>query len=93
MDRRTRRFAQLSAVALIMAAGVGLYTYSLQDRLDAAMESFSALEQDRNIWKSKAEQAEGVVDNASESLNQCSAEVETLKSRLAVSLTPDGSRL
>lgn len=94
MDRRARTFAQLLAVALIIIAGVGLYTYSLQDRLDATMDSFGALEQDRNLWKSKAEQAEGIIDTASASLNQCTAEVENLKSRIAVSAPAlfDGSR-
>jgi hypothetical protein len=72
--------------------GVGLYTYSLQDRLDATMESFSALEQDRNLWKSKAEEAEGIIDTASASLNQCSAQVDDLKSRLVMApKAPDGS--
>jgi hypothetical protein len=89
MDRRARTFAQLLAVALIIIAGTGLYTYSLQVRLDATVDSFGALEQDRNLWKSKAEKAEGVIDGASASLDQCSAQVETLKSQLAA---PIGSR-
>lgn len=91
MDRRARTFAQLLAVALIIIAGTGLYTYSLQDRLDATVDSFGALEQDRNQWKSKAEEAEGLIDGASVSLDQCSAQVETLKSQLA-SPVADGSR-
>ncbi len=81
MDRRSRVFAQMLAVALIAAAGIGVYSYVLQDRLDATLESIAALEQDRNLWKAKAEQAEGVIDAASASLAHCSAEVETLKSR------------
>ncbi len=93
MDRRARPFAHLLAVALIIMTGVGLYTYSLQDRLDATTESFGALEQDRNLWKSKAEQAEGILDTASASLNQCSAQVEDLKSRLVMAPKAlDGSR-
>lgn len=84
MERRARLFGQLLAVALIVIAGVGLYTYSLQDRLDAAMNSFGALEQDRNLWKSKAEEADGIIDSASASLNQCTAQVDDLKSRLTM---------
>ncbi len=82
MEKRTRLFAQALAVALIVVAGVGLYTYTLQDRLDATLESIGALEQDRNVWKSKAERAEGVIDTASASLNTCSAQVETLRAQL-----------
>jgi hypothetical protein len=85
MDRRARRVGQLLAVAFVVVAGVGLYTYSLQDRLEATTDSFNALEQDRNLWKSKAEEAEGLIDTASASLDQCSAQIETLKSRLVVS--------
>jgi hypothetical protein len=93
MNGRARPFAQLLAAALIAVAGVGLYTYSLHDRLDATMDSFGALEQDRNLWKSKAEEAEGIIDTASASLNQCSAQVEALKSRLTMAPKPrDGSR-
>jgi hypothetical protein len=93
MDRRARPYAQLLAVALIFVAGVSLYAYSLQDRLDATTESFGALEQDRNLWKSKAEEAEGLIDSASASLNQCSAQVEDLKSRLVMAPSrPAGSR-
>jgi hypothetical protein len=83
MNRKTRTFAQLLVVALIVMTGVSLYTYSLQDRLDDTVESFGALEQDRNQWKSKAEAAEGLIDGASASLNHCSAQVDELKSRLA----------
>lgn len=86
MDRKARTFAQLLAVALIIMTGVGLYTFSLQARLDDTVESFGALERDRNQWKAKAEAAEGLVDGASASLDQCSAQVDELKSRLAVSL-------
>lgn len=85
MDRKARTFAQLLTVALIIIAGVGVYTFSLQGRLDDTVESFGALEQDRNQWKSKAEAAEGLIDGASASLDQCSAQVDELKSRLAVS--------
>jgi hypothetical protein len=93
MDRRARPYVQLLAVALVAMAGAGLYAYSLQDRLDATMDSFGALEQDRNLWKSRAEQAEGIIDTASASLDHCSAQVETLKSRLAAApKTPDDSR-
>lgn len=93
MDRRARPFAQLLALALVVTAGVGLYTYSLHDRLDATLESFGALEQDRNVWKSKAEEAEGLIDTASASLNQCSAQVEDLKSLLVTGTNQlDGSR-
>lgn len=88
MDRKARTLAQLLAVALIIITSVGLYTFSLQDRLDDTVESFGALEQDRNQWKSKAEAAEGLVDGASASLNQCSAQIDELKSRLAVSMPP-----
>jgi hypothetical protein len=91
MDGRARTFAQLLAVALIIIAGTGFYTYSLQARFDAAVDSFAALEQDRNLWKSKAEQAKGVIDGASASLNRCSAQIDTLKSQLAVR-RPEGSR-
>ncbi len=86
MDCKARTFAQLLAVALISMTGVGLYTYSLQDRLEDTVESFSALEQDRNQWKSKAEAAEGLIDGASASLDQCSAQVDDLKSQLSVSI-------
>ncbi|MCA0202120.1 MAG: hypothetical protein LCH56_15035 [Proteobacteria bacterium] len=86
MDRKARTFAQLLGIALIIITGVGLYTFSLQDRLDDTQESFGALEQDRNQWKSKAEAAEGLIDGASASLNQCSAQVDELKSRLAVGI-------
>jgi hypothetical protein len=82
MDRRARILGQSLALALIAIAGIGLYTYSLQGRLDAAMDSFGALEQDRNIWKAKAEQADGILDTASASLTQCGAQVDDLKSRL-----------
>lgn len=85
MDHKARTFAQLLAVALIIMTGVGFYAYSLHDRLDDTVESFGALEQDRNQWKSKAEAAEGLIDGASASLDQCSAQVDELKSRLAVS--------
>ena len=88
MDSKARTFAQLLVVALIIIAGIGLYTYSLQDRLDDTVDSFGALEQDRNQWKSKAEAAEGLIDGASASLNQCSAQVDVLKSRLALGIPP-----
>lgn len=83
MDRRARLFAPLLAVALILVTGMGAYSYSLQHRLDDTLNSIGALEQDRNIWKSKAEKAAGLVDTASISLNQCSAKVENLRSLLA----------
>ncbi len=86
MDRKARTFARLLAVALIIMAGVGTYAVSLHDRLDDTVESFGALEQDRNQWKSKAEAAEGLVEGASASLNQCSAQIDELKSRLAFSI-------
>jgi Tfp pilus assembly protein PilO len=86
MDRKARTLAQLLAVALMIMTGVGLYTFSLLDRLDDTQESFGALERDRNQWKSKAEAAESLIDGASASLNQCSAQVDALKSRLAVSV-------
>lgn len=86
MDRKARALAQALAAALIIMTGVGLYTFSLRDRLDDTIESFGALEQDRNRWKSKAEAAEGLIDGASASLNQCSARVDELKSRLAVGM-------
>ncbi|MGE3476225.1 MAG: hypothetical protein AB7H70_10520 [Rhodospirillaceae bacterium] len=86
MDRKIRTFAQLLAAALIIMTGTGLYAFSLQDRLDDTVESFGALEQDRNQWKSKAEAAQGLIDGASASLDQCSAQVDDLKSRLAVGL-------
>ena len=82
MDGRTRIFGRSLAVALIVITGIGLYTYSLRSRLDAAMHSFGAFEQDRNIWKAKAEEADGILDMASTSLTQCSAQVDDLKSRL-----------
>ena len=84
MDRKARTLARLLAVAVAVLGGMGLYAYSLQDRLDATTVSFGALEQDRNLWKAKAEEAEGLIDGASASLNQCSARIDELKSRLAV---------
>lgn len=84
MDRKARTFAALLVIALAFLGGVGLYTYSLQDRLDATTVSFGALEQDRNLLKAKAEVAEGLIDGASASLNQCSAQIDELKSRLAL---------
>lgn len=86
MDRKARTFARLLVVALIFMTGVGMYAFSLHDRLDDTVESFGALEQDRNQWKSKAEAAEGLVEGASASLNQCSAQIDELKSRLAFSI-------
>ncbi len=83
MNRKARTFARLLAPALIIMAGVGTYTFSLQGRLDDTVKSFDALEQDRNQWKSKAEAAEGLIDGASASLDQCSAQVDELKSHLA----------
>lgn len=74
----------MTAVAFTVIAGFGIYIYSLQYRLDATLESIDALERDRNIWKAKAEKAEGVIDTASASLDRCSAEVDTLKSQLIV---------
>ncbi|MCC6913145.1 MAG: hypothetical protein IT566_05540 [Rhodospirillaceae bacterium] len=86
MDRKARTFAQLLVAALIIMTGTGFYAFSLRDRLDDTVESFGALEQDRNQWKSKAETAEGLIDGASASLDQCSAQVDELKSRLAVGI-------
>ncbi len=83
MDKRSRLFTHLLAVALIVVTGVGAYSYSVQHRLAATLDSIGALEQDRNVWKAKAEQAEGLVDSAATSLNQCSAKVEDLKWLLA----------
>lgn len=83
MDRRSSLFTHLLAVALIVATGMGAYGYSLQHRLDATLDSIGALEQDRNLWKAKAERAEGLVDTASTSLNQCSAKIEDLNWLLA----------
>ena len=83
MDRKSRFYGQGLAVALILLAGIGGYTLSLKHRLDATVSSIGALEQDRNQWKSKAEQAAGLVDGASASLEQCSAQVDVLKSSLA----------
>jgi len=83
MDKRSRLFRHLLAVTLIVATGVGAYGYSVQHRLDATLDSIGALELDRNLWKAKAERAEGLVDNASTSLNQCSAKVEDLTRLLA----------
>lgn len=82
MDR-ARLFAHLLAVALIFITGMGAYSYALHHRLDDTLQSIGALEQDRNVWKSKAESAAGLVDTASTSLNQCSAKVEDLKLLLA----------
>jgi hypothetical protein len=82
MERKARVFGQLLGLALIVIAGIGLHTYSLGHRLEAAMDSFGALEQDRNLWKSKAEEAGGIIDMASTSLTQCSAQVDDLKARL-----------
>lgn len=84
MDRRHRIFAPMLAIALTAIAGFGIYSYSLQYRLDATRESIDALERDRNIWKAKAEKAEGVIETASASLDHCSAEIDTLKSQLIV---------
>ncbi|MGE4064276.1 MAG: hypothetical protein AB7E79_12990 [Rhodospirillaceae bacterium] len=91
MDRRARILAQALAVTLIILAGLGVYAYALEDRLSATQESFTALEQDRNLWKSKAEEAAGVIDTASASLDQCSKQIETLRSRLVMKapLLPD----
>ncbi|MGE3334488.1 MAG: hypothetical protein AB7I36_12660 [Rhodospirillaceae bacterium] len=86
MDRKARTYARLLVVALMIMAGVGTYAFSLHDRLADTVESFGALEQDRNQWKSKAEAAEGLIDGASASLNQCSAQVDELKSQLFVSM-------
>lgn len=83
MNKISRLFAHLLAVALIVVTGVGAYSYAVQHRLEATLDSIGALEQDRNLWKAKAERAEGLVDNASTSLNQCSAKVEDLTWLLA----------
>ena len=83
MDKRSRLFTHLLAVALIVVTGVGAYSYTVQHRLAATLDSIGALEQDRNLWKAKAEKAEGLIDNASTSLNQCSAKVEDLTWLLA----------
>lgn len=93
MDNKERAFAPMLALALIIMTSVSLYAYSLHARLEATMESFSALEQDRNGWKSKAEHAEGIIDTASASLNYCSAQIDDLKSQLVMApKPPDGSR-
>ena len=82
MERRAQIFARMLAVALIGLVGAGFHAYSLEGRLEATQESIGALEQDRNLWKSKAEEAEGVIEAASASLDHCSAQVVTLKSQL-----------
>lgn len=84
MNRSSRLAAHGLIAAIMILAGIGLYSHTLSSRLAATQASFSALEQDRNLWKSKAERAEGVIDSAAASLNQCSAQVDDLKSRLAM---------
>ncbi len=91
MDKRSRLFTHLLAVALIVVTGVGAYSYSVQHRLNATLESIGALEQDRNLWKSKAEKSEGLVDTASTSLNQCSAKIENLEALLATAAPTSGA--
>lgn len=89
MNRKAHALGHLLTLALVVVIGFGAYSYSLKHQLDATMVSFGALEQDRNLWKSKAEAAKGLVDGASSSLNQCSAQVDELKSRLILR-TPAG---
>jgi len=92
VNRRVRPFAWLAALLLIILAGGGIYAYSLQKILDDTQDSVRALEQDRNMWKAKAEAAEGLIGTASSSLNRCTARVDELQTFLMSPLQRDGAR-
>jgi len=85
MYGKTRVLAQLLTVATLLLVGTGLYTFSLESRLEATLESIMAVEQDRNAWKSKAEQAEGSIEAAAISLDQCTARIGAFQGRRAES--------
>ncbi len=95
MDSKTRTLAQVIAVAFFVVVGIGVYAYTLHSDLEATRHSITAVEKDRNSWKSQFDEAQAKGVSATASLEQCTAQVQDLQSQIEASVpvqAPAGKR-
>ena len=93
MSDSTSVISRFVAVLFLLAAGAGVYGVMTHNRLQAAEQHLSALEQERNTLKDQLMTSEKTAAASTTAAKVCAIEVESFKSRAQSAAVPESAKV